>query len=52
MTPQARHAIRAAKNFDRWGYFAAYRYLDKRGIPFRLFLLAHQLETESTNPIR
>ena len=37
---QAVAAIRAAKNRTRWGDYAALRYAEKRGVPFRMYLIA------------
>ena len=43
--PQAFHAIRAAKNWQSWGRFAATRYCQKRGVPLELVRIARQLES-------
>ena len=44
MMEQANHAVRAAKNVNSWGIYAATRYIQKRGVHPRLFQLARQLE--------
>lgn len=40
----ARDAIRAARNWDIWGRWAAIRYAVKRHVPMRLLGLAVALE--------
>ena len=40
----AEYAIRAAKNWDIWGRWAAIRYAIKRRVPMRLLGLAVALE--------
>ena len=40
-------AIKAAKNRNTWGLFAARRYCEKRNVPLALYRLACQLEAES-----
>ena len=37
---QAVAAIRAAKHRRQWGDYAALRYAEKRGVPFRMYLIA------------
>jgi hypothetical protein len=37
---QARHAVRAAKNFNRWGPKAATVYASKRNVPVSMFCMA------------
>ena len=44
MHPLATVAIKAAMNFKNWGRHAAWRYAEKRGVPFALYRLARQLE--------
>lgn len=49
MTPQATHAIEAAKHEHRWGPYAAARYCANNKVPARLFILARRLEKEQAN---
>jgi hypothetical protein len=42
--PQAKAAIRAARNWTAWGRFAAMRYCEARNVPPSLLTLARQLE--------
>ena len=42
MSTQAKHAIQAAQS--NWGLYATVRFLKKRGVPFRLYVLASQLQ--------
>lgn len=44
MSPQAQHAVNAARHIRSWGLFAARRYCERRGVHPRLFMLARQLE--------
>jgi hypothetical protein len=44
MSVQAQEAIRAAKNFRRWGRAMAFAFCRNRGVPMRLVTLARQLE--------
>jgi len=44
MTEQAQAAIKAAKNLQNWGPFAARRYCEKRGVSARLYRIARQCE--------
>lgn len=46
MHPHAYHALRATKHCLEWGPFATLRYLEKRGVPLKLFHLAILLEEE------
>ena len=46
MHPHAYHAVRAAKHGAEWGAFATLRYLENRGVLFRLAELALRLEAE------
>jgi len=39
-TAQARAAVKAAKNFDRWGPAAATTYASKRGVSLNLLCMA------------
>ena len=41
---QAQIAIFAAKHWRQWGFHAVRRYLERRGVPLRLAVLARQLE--------
>lgn len=43
----ALHAIRAAKNFRKWGRKNAFAYCRNRGVPFHLLTLARQMEAVS-----
>lgn len=43
MHPHAEAAVRAARNWNRWGRFAALRYAKKRNCPVRLIALARFL---------
>ena len=43
-TPEALAAIRAAKNVRRWGAWATTRFLEKRNVPWRLYLAALSFE--------
>jgi hypothetical protein len=43
MHPHARHAVRAAHNYHRWGRSATVRYCTKRGVPVSLLGLALML---------
>ena len=43
-TKQAQYAIRAAKNVKNWGPYAATQYALKRGVNYRLLILAVSLE--------
>jgi hypothetical protein len=42
--PHAEVALHAARNFRRWGRYAAVRYCLKRGVPLQLLCLALLLE--------
>jgi hypothetical protein len=44
MTITTQHAIRAARSWRSWGRYATIRYLQRRGVPLRLYYLARQLE--------
>lgn len=37
-------ALRAAQHVNRWGRYAARRFIEKRGVPASLYRLARQLE--------
>lgn len=39
-SPQAIAAVRAAKNRERWGDFATFRYLEKHGVPDNMWSIA------------
>ena len=39
-TDQARAAVKAAKNFDRWGHAAATAYASKRGVSINMLCMA------------
>lgn len=39
-SPQAIAAVRAAKNRERWGDFATFRYLEKHGVPDSMWSIA------------
>ncbi len=39
-TAKAIHAVRAAKNFERWGPAAATTYASKRGVSIQLLCMA------------
>jgi len=43
-TPAAQVALRAAQNVNRWGRYAARRYVERRGVHPALYRLARQLE--------
>lgn len=47
MTQQAYHAIRAAKNYTTWGFYAAHRYAQNNGVHPSLLRLARTLENQS-----
>lgn len=42
--PSTFHAIRAARHVNAWGFYAARRYCEKRGVHPALLCLARQLE--------
>ncbi len=44
MTENAENAIKAAKNRNSWGHFAARRFSQKRGVSARLYRIARQCE--------
>jgi len=44
MNEHARIAIRAAKHRHVWGRWATFKYVEKRGVPTRLYVLARILE--------
>jgi hypothetical protein len=44
MVYDAYHAVRAASNRHQWGPYAARRYVEKRGVPVRLYWLAGLLQ--------
>ena len=44
MTENAKNAIKAAKNRNSWGRFAARRFCEKRGVSARLYRIACQCE--------
>ena len=44
MTENAKNAIKAAKNRDSWGRFAARRFCEKRRVSIRLYRIACQCE--------
>jgi hypothetical protein len=44
-TKQAVAAVRAAKNFDRWGADAATKYASKHGVSILQFAMALAIET-------
>lgn len=44
-SPQALAAVRAAKNERRWGVYATYRYLTKRGVTFQMYMAATSFES-------
>lgn len=39
-TAQARAAVKAAKNYDRWGAHAATQYASRRGVSMHLLCMA------------
>ena len=41
--PHAMHAARAARNWTRWGAFAARRYAERHGVPAGILTLARVL---------
>lgn len=43
-SPQALAAVRAAKNFKRWGSFAAAKFLFNRGVPLNMIQHAVRIE--------
>lgn len=43
---QAVAAVRAAKNFDRWGAFAATRYASRHGVSVTMFCMALGFEQQ------
>lgn len=40
----AQHAIKAARNFNNWGRFAATMYCLRRGVPLSCLRIARQCE--------
>lgn len=46
MHPHAHHAVRAARNYHRWGRSATVRYCTKRGVPVSLLILAIALNIQ------
>ena len=48
-TPEAIAAIRAAKNLHRWGAWATTRFLEKRNVPWRLYLAALKFEARRSS---
>lgn len=44
ISTQAAMAVRAARNRRVWGRWATARYLEKRGVPLRLYQIAVALE--------
>ena len=44
MSAQAKIAVKAAKNLNSWGYYAARKFAINRGVPARLVDLAIFLE--------
>lgn len=43
---KAKDAIRAARNYRRWGEYATFRFLEKRNIPMNMFYIALGVETK------
>lgn len=51
---QALAAVRAAKNRNRWGEYAALRYIENHRVPYRMYLLAivNELAREARMQLR
>ena len=45
-TAQAVAAVIAAKHAHQWGEYAAVRYAEKRGAPFRMYMIALRVEMQ------
>lgn len=45
---QAVAAVRAAKNYDRWGAFAATRYASRHGVSITMLCMALGFEQQRT----
>ena len=43
---QAVAAIRAAKHRRQWGDYASFRYAERRGVPFKTYLIALRVELQ------
>lgn len=51
MTFQAYNAIKAAKGYKVWGFYAAHRFAQKNNVHPSLLRLARQLENEAKHNI-
>lgn len=51
MTIQAANAIKAAKGYKMWGFYAAHRFAQKNNIHPTLLRIARQLENEAKHNI-
>lgn len=51
ISPEARHAAKAARYWSAWGPYAARRYCQRHGIPIKLVTLARVLACAEANDV-